>query len=181
MTALAALGELERWLQNLVIDHPGVEPSQLVEAVRQADPLLDSATVAALVDRVRGRARLDGLGALQPLLDDVAVTEVMINGPGPVWADRGGRLEPVDVILGSHDIALLVERILEPLGLRVDRTSPCVDARLPDGSRVNVVVPPLALEGPVVTIRRFATHPVPLASFGPPPLEDLLVRAMGER
>ncbi|MEZ5407774.1 MAG: ATPase, T2SS/T4P/T4SS family [Acidimicrobiales bacterium] len=181
MTGLTALGELERWLQDVVIDHPAAEPSHLVEAVRQAAPLLDTTTVAALVERVRGRARLDGLGALQPLFDDSEVTEIMINGPGPVWADRGGRLEPVDVLLGPHDIGLLVERILEPLGLRVDRTSPWVDARLPDGSRVNVVVPPLALDGPVVTIRRFAAHPVPLASFGPPPLEDLLVRAMAER
>lgn len=181
MTATAALGKLERWLQDVVIDHPGAERSHLVEAVRLADPLLDATAVAALVDRVQGRARIDGLAALQPLLDDPAVTEVMVNGPGPVWVDRGGRPEPVEVVLGLHDIGLLIERILEPLGLRVDRTSPWVDARLPDGSRVNVVVSPLALDGPLVTIRRFTSQPVPLASFGPPPLEALLARAMAER
>lgn len=181
MSALAAIDDLERWLQDVAIDHPGAERADLVEAVRRADPLLDAATVDTLVDRVRGRARVDGLAALQPLLDDPAVTEVMVNGPGPVWVDRGGRPEPVDVRLGRHDIGLLIERILEPLGLRVDRTSPWVDARLPDGSRVNVVVPPLAVDGPLVTIRRFATHPVPLASFGPPPLVALLARAMAER
>jgi len=181
VTGVVAVDGLERWLQDVVIDHPAAERSQLVEAVRRADPLLDVGTVTALVDRVRGRARLDGLAALQPLLDDPAVTEVMVNGPGPVWVDRGGRLEPVELVLGHHDIGLLVERILEPLGLRVDRTQPWVDARLPDGSRVNVVVPPLALDGPLVTIRRFAAQPVPLASFGPPALEALLVRAMAER
>lgn len=181
MTGRSAIEDLEWWLQEVVIDHPGVERAQLVEAVRHSDPLLGTATVGALVDRVRGRSRVDGLAALQPLLDDPAVTEVMINGPGPVWVDRGGSPEPVDVTLGPHDIGLLIERILEPLGLRVDRTSPWVDARLPDGSRVNVVVPPLAVDGPLVTIRRFSTRPVPLASFGPPPLVALLERAMTER
>ncbi len=181
MTGRAAIDELEWWLQEVTIDHPGVERAQLVEAVRHADPLLATATVGALVDRVRGRSQIDGLAALQPLLLDPAVTEVMINGPGAVWVDRGGRPEPVDLALGRHDIALLIERILEPLGLRVDRTSPWVDARLSDGSRVNVVVPPLAIDGPVVTIRRFGSRPVTLASFGPRPLVALLEQAMAER
>lgn len=181
MTGQVAVDQLEWWLQEVVIDHPGVERAELVEAIRHADPLLDTATVDTLVDRVRGRSHAGGLAALQPLLDDPAVTEVMVNGPGPVWVDRGGRPEPTELSLGRHDIGLLIERILEPLGLRVDRTSPWVDARLPDGSRVNVVVPPLAVDGPVVTIRRFAARPVPLASFGPPPLQGLLERAMAER
>lgn len=181
MSGRAVVDELEWWLQDVVIDHPGVERAQLVEAVRHVHPLLDTSTVGALVDRVRGRSRLDGLAALQPLLDDPAVTEVMVNGPGPVWVDRGGPPQPTELTLGGHDIGLLIERILEPLGLRVDRTSPWVDARLADGSRVNVVVPPLAVDGPLVTIRRFAARPVPLASFAPPPVQALLEQAMAER
>jgi pilus assembly protein CpaF len=176
---MTGLQELEQALQELLIERPGTGPADLVEAVRVADPLLDTASVGFLVARVLHRA--DGLAAIKPLLDDPAVTEVMINGPGPVWLDRHGRLEPSSIALDSHDIGLLVERILEPLGLRVDRSSPCVDARLPDGSRVNVVVPPLALDGPVVTIRRFGSQPVTLTRFGKPAVVALLGRLMTEQ
>ena len=109
--------------------------------------------VAGVVARVR--ARIGGLGPLEPLLADPPVTEVMVNGPGPVWVERAGRLERTDVELDRAAIDLLVERVVAPLGLRADRASPVVDARLPDGSRVHVVVPPLAVDGPGVTIRRF--------------------------
>ena len=97
-----------------------------------------------------------GLGPLDPLLADPSVDEVMVNGPGEVWVERRGRLEPTEV--GFADEAELmhaVERILAPLGRRVDEASPLCDARLADGSRVNVVIPPLALGGPCLTIRRF--------------------------
>jgi pilus assembly protein CpaF len=97
-----------------------------------------------------------GLGPLEPLLADPAVEEIMVNGPGAVWIERDGRVEPADVAFESaaelHDS---IERILAPLGRRVDEAQPMVDARLPDGSRVNVVVAPLALGGPLLTIRRF--------------------------
>ena len=97
-----------------------------------------------------------GLGPLEPLLADPAVDEVMVNGAGGVYVEREGRLEPERA--GFSDPAELmhaIERILAPLGRRVDEASPLCDARLPDGSRVNVVIPPLSVDGPCLTIRRF--------------------------
>ena len=97
-----------------------------------------------------------GLGPLEPLLADPAVDEVLVNGAGAVFVERGGRVERAAVAFGSEaELRHAIERILAPLGRRVDEASPLVDARLPDGSRVNVVIPPLALEGPILTIRRF--------------------------
>ena len=97
-----------------------------------------------------------GLGPLEPLLADPAVDEVMVNGPGEVWVERAGRLERTGVAFdGEPGLLHSIERILAPLGRRVDEASPLCDARLPDGSRVNVVIPPLALSGACLTIRRF--------------------------
>jgi pilus assembly protein CpaF len=97
-----------------------------------------------------------GLGPLEPLLADPLVDEVMVNGPGTVWVERGGRLEATGVQFDSAaELRHAIERILAPVGRRVDEAEPLVDARLPDGSRVNVIIPPLALDGPVLTIRRF--------------------------
>ena len=97
-----------------------------------------------------------GLGPLEPLLSDPAVDEVMVNGPGEVYVERRGRIERTGVRFGS-EAALMhaIERILAPLGRRVDEAAPLCDARLPDGSRVNVVIPPLSLSGPCLTVRRF--------------------------
>jgi pilus assembly protein CpaF len=97
-----------------------------------------------------------GLGPLEPLLADPAVDEVVVNGPGRVFVERAGRLEPTDVAFGGEaELRHAIERILAPLGRRVDESEPLCDARLPDGSRVNVVLPPLAVDGPALTIRRF--------------------------
>ena len=97
-----------------------------------------------------------GLGALEPLLRDPTVDEVMVNGPGSVLVERAGRLEDAGVAFDTEaDLRHAIERILAPLGRRVDEAEPLVDARLPDGSRVNVIIPPLAVDGPVLTIRRF--------------------------
>jgi pilus assembly protein CpaF len=107
-----------------------------------------------LVSRVAERAF--GLGPLEPLLRDPTVDEVMVNGTGPVWVERAGRLERTGVAFGSEsELRHTIERILAPLGRRVDEATPLADARLPDGSRVNAIVPPLALDGPVLTVRRF--------------------------
>jgi pilus assembly protein CpaF len=104
-----------------------------------------------------------GLGPLEELLADPAVEEVMVNGPGRVYVERRGLLEETDVRFESEeDLRNAIERILAPLGRRVDELSPMVDARLADGSRVNVVIPPLAIDGPALSIRRFgATRPGP--------------------
>jgi len=97
-----------------------------------------------------------GLGPLEVLLDDPEVEEVMVNGPGAVYVERGGRIELSSVRFEDEDqLRNTIERILAPLGRRVDELSPMADARLPDGSRVNVVIPPLAVDGPAVSIRRF--------------------------
>ncbi|HEV7363236.1 MAG TPA: CpaF family protein [Solirubrobacteraceae bacterium] len=131
-----------------------------------------------------------GLGPLEPLLGDPAVDEVMVNGVGgpcSVWVERGGRIEPAGVAFASEtDLRHAIERILAPLGRRVDEATPLVDARLPDGSRVNVIIPPLALDGPVLTIRRFRARGLSadeLVSAGTlnPPLRDFLARSVRAR
>ena len=97
-----------------------------------------------------------GLGPLEPLLSDPSVDEVMVNGPAEVYVERRGRIEPTGVSFGGEaELMHAIERILAPLGRRVDEASPLCDARLADGSRVNVVIPPLALDGPCLTVRRF--------------------------
>jgi pilus assembly protein CpaF len=100
-----------------------------------------------------------GLGPLEVLLADPAVEEVMVNGPTSVYIERGGRIEATDVAFADEEeLRNAIERILAPLGRRVDELSPMVDARLGDGSRVNVVIPPLAIDGPLVSIRRFGAR-----------------------
>ena len=128
-----------------------------------------------------------GLGPLEPLLADPAVTEVMVNGADAVYVERGGRIEPTEVRFASEGaLRDAIERILAPLGRRVDELSPMVDARLADGSRVNVVIPPLSVDGPALSIRRFsAARPGPdeLVASGTltAELRDLLATAVRAR
>ena len=170
---------LDALLAEVLSAAPHADRSALIEEVRHVDPLISSRQLNEVVEQAWQRAH--GLGPITALLADPEITEVMVNGPGPVWIDRHGRLEPTDIDLGAVDLDLLIERIVDPLGLRVDRVSPMVDGRLPDGSRVNIVVPPLAVDGPVITIRRFAARPLPLTAFGPPELVALLGQLMDER
>lgn len=98
-----------------------------------------------------------GLGALEPLLEDDSITEVMVNGPDQIFVEKNGKLTLSEHRFTSNQSLLaVIDRIVAPLGRRIDESSPMVDARLPDGSRVNAVIPPLALNGPTVTIRKFA-------------------------
>lgn len=100
-----------------------------------------------------------GLGVLEPLLARDDISEIMVNGCEPVYIECGGKLEPTTLRFSSAQaIEAVIERIVSPIGRRIDESSPMVDARLPDGSRVNAVVPPLAVKGPTLTIRRFNTH-----------------------
>ena len=123
-------------------------------------------------------AEVFGLGALEPLLADPAVTEIMVNGPGRAYVERRGVLEAVPFDLDAVAIETIAQRVVAPLGLRLDRAAPVVDARLDDGSRVHVVLPPLAPDGPVLTIRRFAPRVFDLAEFGlDPPTATMLQRA----
>jgi len=110
-----------------------------------------AATVQAIVDELRG------FGPIGPLLRDPDVTEIMINAPSEVYVEKRGRIVPAPARLGSDDEILhLIERVVSPLGLRVDASSPWVDARLEDGSRFHAAVPPVTVRGPVVTIRKFS-------------------------
>jgi pilus assembly protein CpaF len=103
---------------------------------------------------------ITGLGPLEPLLGDESITEVMVNGPRHVYIERGGKIQRVDVhFLSNEHVRRIIDRIITPLGRRIDESSPRVDARLPDGSRVNAVVEPLSLVGPVITVRKFAARP----------------------
>ena len=122
-----------------------------------------------------------GFGPIEFLLKDPDVTEVMVNGPDDVYVERKGRIERAGEGLfeGEEAVAHLIERIVGPLGLRVDESSPWADARLPEGSRVHAIIPPLSLRGPVLTIRKFSQVPmaprdlVRLGSMGPRMLEFL--------
>ena len=101
-----------------------------------------------------------GLGPLEPLLNDDSITEIMVNGPSQIYIERGGKILRVDtVFLNNEHVLRTIDRIITPLGRRIDDSSPRVDARLADGSRVNAIIEPLSLVGPVITVRKFAAKP----------------------
>src|SRR5688500_6071028 len=102
---------------------------------------------------------------LDALLSDPAVTEVLVNGGGRVFVARGGRLERAGVGLDEAEVRRVVARLIAPLGLRLDRASPMVDARLPDGSRLHAILPPVAVDGTCVAIRRFGAGRRRLSDF----------------
>ena len=138
------------------------------------DPLLGverrERLVAAVFDDVVG------LGALEPLLLDPTVDEIMVNGADRCFVERFGVLEAVPLALDDAGIVRLAQRILAPLALRLDRSAPMVDARLPDGSRLHAVIPPLAIDGPCLTIRRFGARHLGLDAFGVTADAELLLR-----
>src|SRR5436305_6514888 len=102
-----------------------------------------------------------GLGALETLLEDPEVSEIMVNGPKTIFMERRGRITQSDLEFEREvQLRRVIDRILARIGRRVDESSPMVDARLPDGSRVNAIIPPLALDGPALSIRRFGTGPL---------------------
>jgi len=108
-------------------------------------------------------AEILGLGPLQPLLDDESITEIMVNGAKNIYVERKGKIHRVPVTFESDDhVMRIIDRIVAPLGRRIDESSPYVDARLADGSRVNAVIPPISLVGPTLTIRKFAKVPITL-------------------
>jgi pilus assembly protein CpaF len=112
-----------------------------------------------LVDELIGE--IGGLGPLDPLLADETITEVMVNGPNHLYIERGGKISRVDhYFLNDEHVLRIIDRIITPLGRRIDASSPRVDARLPDGSRVNAVIEPLSLVGPVITVRKFPAKPI---------------------
>ncbi|MDO4242964.1 MAG: CpaF family protein [Actinomyces sp.] len=129
-------------------------------------PVMSSRERSWLIRRVVDDAV--GLGVLEPLVADPSVTEIMVNGPNDIFVERAGRLERVPTRFASEaDLYQMIDRIVSTVNRRVDESSPMADARLPGGERVNVIIPPLALDGPTVTIRRF---PQPFR------LDDLVAR-----
>ncbi len=115
-------------------------------------------------------AEIEGFGPIEPFLKDETITEVMVNGPRQIYIERKGKIQLTDAaFLNDEHVRQIIDRIVSPIGRRIDQSSPRVDARLPDGSRVNVIIEPLSLVGPVITIRKFSTHPYTvddLISFG---------------
>jgi pilus assembly protein CpaF len=129
------------------------------------NPLLNRMERERLIDEVLDETF--GFGPLEVLLKDPTISDILINGPHKIYVERRGKLEKSDVKFRDNDHLLqIIDRIVSKVGRRVDETSPMVDARLPDGSRVNAIIPPLALDGPTVSIRRFGSNPLKL--------EDLL-------
>ena len=155
-----AKGLRRRWSTRRATGAPGhgQDPralrGRIAELLREQTQLLDREQHDALVERVLSSAL--GLGPLEALLQDPSVDEIMVNGAEQVLAERNGRIERTEIAFQSEtELMHVIERILSPLGRRVDEASPLVDARLPDGSRVNCVIAPLSLDGPLLTIRRF--------------------------
>jgi pilus assembly protein CpaF len=128
------------------------------QVLAEENLLYTRATRQRLLDWVI--ADILGYGPIEPLLQDVSVTEVMVNGPKNVYVERHGRIERTQIVF-ENDAHLMrvIDRIVSPIGRRVDESSPMVDARLPNGYRVNATIPPLSLDGPLLTIRKFATTP----------------------
>jgi pilus assembly protein CpaF len=108
-------------------------------------------------------AEILGYGPIQPLLEDDTITEVMVNGAKNIYVERAGKITRIPVAFESDEhVMRVIDRIVAPLGRRIDESSPYVDARLPDGSRVNAIIPPISLVGPVLTVRKFARNPITL-------------------
>ena len=126
-------------------------------------------------------SKASALGPLQQFLADAHVSEVMVNGSGSVWIERAGALVATDAHLSAVEVEALIERVLGPLGRRVDRSSPFADGRLADGSRVHVVVPPVAIDGPHLTIRRFRPVDLALEDFADTSVVEVLHQAIDDR
>ena len=170
--------DIVRTVCDLVADRPG-DPTPLVEAeVRRLAPLCSPEEQLVLADRAI--AHLRGLGELDAYVRDDGIDEVLVNSGSEIWIDRDGTLQYVGS-LGTDRVDLLIERVLAPLGRRVDRTSPIVDARLADGARVCAVLPPVAVDGPALSIRRFRRRILPLESFTDDVGVDLLRELLGTR
>jgi pilus assembly protein CpaF len=150
--------ELREFVRNMIdeiIAKLGVDMPSRLDRVGVANEVLSEAV---------------GYGPLDDLIADESVTEIMVNAFDDIYAEQGGRLRKLDMSFSSNEAVLaIIDRIVAPLGRRIDESSPMVDARLPDGSRVNAIIPPLAIRGPSITIRKFSKkrlRPEDLEGFG---------------
>ncbi|MEK7834040.1 MAG: CpaF family protein [Acidobacteriota bacterium] len=167
------LPEMKARLHRMLIDRMDLTKLNLLtpqqtqsEVARLAKELLateetplSNAERERLVEEVRHE--LFGLGPLEPLLADPTISDILVNSPYKIYIERGGKLERVGITFNDNDhVMRVIERIVSTIGRRIDESSPMVDARLPDGSRVNAVIPPVSLDGPALSIRRFGTEPL---------------------
>ncbi|MBV9413853.1 MAG: CpaF family protein [Solirubrobacterales bacterium] len=163
----AALDGTDYYRRRLLEEVDFAELTELTESQRRVrlerivggmvtrdGPVMTTSQRTALIRQVIDEAI--GLGVLEPLLADETVTEIMVNGPEEIWIERDGRIEPTEIRFSSEtQLYQTIDRIVSQVNRRVDEASPMVDARLPSGERVNVIIPPLSMIGPVITIRRF--------------------------
>jgi pilus assembly protein CpaF len=171
MPARESFREAKYRVQNRLVNEldPKLDLSNQAEVRRQIEDLFgkvadEEGLALTRAERVRMLEQITdeilGLGPLEPLLRDETITEVMVNGPQQVYIEREGRLEMTNVTFQNDEhVMKIIQRIIAPIGRRIDESSPMVDARLADGSRVNAIIPPLSLVGPVLTIRKFAATP----------------------
>jgi len=166
--------DLKTRVQNKLLAEldPSVDVTKANDVRRTIQELFDQILVEenfVLSRAEKGRlfeqisAEILGFGPLQPLLEDDTITEIMVNGAENIYVERRGKIERLPITFENNEhVQRIIERIVSPLGRRVDESSPYVDARLPDGSRVNAIIPPISLVGPVLTIRKFARNPFTL-------------------
>jgi pilus assembly protein CpaF len=157
--------KLKSYLVNSVsreVESRPPSPRQRREMIQQYLQMAYEATRLNLPEQIKNQIfkeildEMIGFGPLQPLLDDPTISEVMVNGPNMVYIERNGKLEQTNLKFESDDAVLrIIDKIILPLGRNIDIDNPTVDARLPDGSRVNAIIPPVAIDGPSITIRKF--------------------------
>jgi len=159
------LAKLKAYLANSITRELEADPPPFSERARVIEETLIKVyqqTRLSLPETLRQQLFRDvqddllGYGPIQSLLDDPSITEIMVNGPGKIYIERNGKLVKTNITFENDDHVLrIIDRIILPLGRRIDSDSPTVDARLPDGSRVNAIIPPVAIDGPSITIRKF--------------------------
>jgi len=166
------LADLKARVQNKLLSEldPSMDVSQTAEIRRTIEELFENILTEEkiIITRPEKRrlfeqivAEILGLGPLEPLLEDETVTEIMVNGSKSIYIERKGKIHRESAVFESDDhLMRIIDRIVAPLGRRIDESSPYVDARLPDGSRVNAIIPPICLVGPTLTIRKFAKIPI---------------------
>ena len=175
---IAAYQELKSNIHRKLIDRldlstvSEISPEQLSGIIKAVVESLIAAENIPLTRAARERLILEiqhetlGLGPLEPLLQDPDISDILVNGPGQVYIEKAGKLHKTEVTFKDDDhLMTIIERIVSKVGRRVDESTPLVDARLPDGSRVNVIIPPLALDGPSLSIRRFGIDPLKMENL----------------
>ena len=174
----SALQQLKARLHQTILDRLDLERLQQLQPERVRDELrtltekllaeesvaLNESDRAALVRELQNE--MLGLGPLEPLLDDPTISDILVNTHSSVYVERHGKLERTSITFADDaHLMKIIDKIVSRIGRRVDESSPMVDARLPDGSRVNAIIPPLAIDGPILSIRRFAVNPLTMRDF----------------